>query len=54
MAQAIPKGMAKMVDTSVTRMVPKIAGKIPPFVMPSIGKRNKKFALITGNPKEKK
>lgn len=53
-AQAIPKGMANKVETSVTDNVPIMAGKIPPVVIPSVGKLNKKSALIDGKPSEKK
>jgi hypothetical protein len=53
MAQATPKGTAKMVVINVNKSVPIIAGSMPPFVMPSVGNSLIKFHDTDDMPFEK-
>lgn len=53
MAQATPKGTENRVVIKVSRTVPIMAGKIPPCVIPFVGKENKNFIDKLENPLEK-
>jgi hypothetical protein len=52
-AQATPKGTAKIVVINVSKVVPTIAGRIPPLVIPSEGNLFIKFHDTEGRPFEK-
>ncbi len=53
MAQATPNGTANNVVIKVSTIVPNIAGKIPPWVMPCVGNEAIKLKDILEKPFEK-
>jgi len=52
-AQATPNGTAKTVVINVNKIVPTMAGNIPPFVIPFVGYSYMKFHDKAGKPFEK-